>query len=159
MRAAEIAKLAMPVDVPWLLEQPAQQSQRPHMFLLPEFVKLISTEGVKLHDLDQCQLGCEFKKPTQVLGTAGFTSAFKCDHPKVWFREIPSGRWIYASHPPLAGRIKAVPQHEWKDSFYDWRPRAGQPYLTKSTANYPGDMNRALAVDLVNAAISFTTNR
>ena len=129
------------------------------MFLLPEFSKLIATNGVKLYELHQCKLGCDFKKPTQLIGTVKYCHDFECDHPKQWFREVPSGRWIFAAHPPLAGKFKAVPASQWRESFRRWRPTPGQPFLTKSTANYPKEMNHALAVDLVNAAIGHVTHR
>jgi hypothetical protein len=157
LRSAEVAKLALAQSVPWLVEQPMNQEGRPHMFLLFEWAEILKLEGVNRFELDQCMLDCEFKKPTVLVGTVPVEFARRCSHATRWFRTIPQGKWIKASHPPLAGKLKAVPAECWKEEYYNLVPSSEMPFLTKATANYPAAMNEVVARALVNAAVDFRT--
>jgi len=155
-RSAEAASIAKSLNIPWVLEQPADQPGRPHMTLLASWAKVVEDEQAHRNYLDQCNFGCEFLKPTLLLGTISFrNSPGKCQHPKRWFREIPSGNWKFAAHPPLSGKIKAVPAELWHDGLYSVRASADMPYLTRATAAYPSLMNRYLARSLVMSALDF----
>jgi hypothetical protein len=156
IRSAEIVKRAIQLNIPWLLEQPAPHEHRPHMFKLPEFRELVNHN---ITHLDQCMVGCEFSKPTVLLGCVGVSCAAKCNHTKRWFREVPSGKWRFSAHPPLRGKLKAVPAEEWENRFFSLRESSDLPFLTAATASYPREFNEALAVALVKAAIECKTIR
>ena len=156
IRSAEIINKAIQLDIPWLLEQPAPHEHRPHMFVLPEFSDI---KTYPITHLDQCMVGCEFSKPTVLLGTVGVSFGAKCDHPKKWFRETPSGKYRFSAHPPLRGKLKAVPTEEWEDRFFSLRERSDMPFLTTATASYPTEFNALLAKALVSAAIEHRTRK
>lgn len=111
-------------------------------------------DGVKFHTFDQCELGAEFEKKTDVMSNIDddIMAPFQrsCTHHKMWWVVPWSGRQVYSSHPPLRGRQKAIPFWEWRHDMLREREPPGE-YLTRGTAAYPKKMNESLVNALVEA--------
>lgn len=144
-RAAEAVHWFAVRGYPWAIEQPARREGNPSMFNLPKFELLRKTPNACFKRFAQCHFGCEFQKSTEILGNISLDHwPGDCCHPtKEWI--IPwSGVKHVGPHPPLKGRQKAIPAECWVESMLrDVEPPG--PFLTKSTAHYPGEMNRAIA--------------
>ena len=100
---------------PWILESPAPRPDCASIFLLPEIVAACGPEAA-FEDFVQCELGAASRKPTR-LGSSfvlpvGLVNT--CSHPARWWRLPPHGKWIWASHPPLSGRHRAVSPTSWR---------------------------------------------
>ena len=98
--------------------------------------------------------GAQHTKETELRGNAELCPRHTvCQHPKRWWRQPPSGKWHYGSHPPLRGKILAVPAEEWTDALFSLRETPDMEFLTRATAAYPWGFNVALAESLVRAAL------
>ena len=159
INAAAAAEAAMSSDTPWLLEQPWPQPDRAHMTRFSEWQRLVQLDGVKSKKIAQCALEADYCKPTLLMGTIATDYVENCKHEKQWLREVPSGRWIFAAHPPLRGKLKAVKSSEWTEELRSRRPTSQDEFLTRSAAAYPSEMNRVLARDLIKAALDAAKSR
>ena len=75
-----------------------------------------------------------------------------CLHPPHWWRMPWNGKWRWASHSPLRGRQWMVPAWEWQHKMLRWGPPTG-PYISRSAAAYPADVNRVLAESWIAGAV------
>lgn len=153
-RAAEAAEMFAEDAKPWCIEQPARREGNPSMFGLPKFQRLANRADAKFTKFSQCQFGQKFRKDTEVLGnvdTSGWPK--ECNHPSQWWIIPWNGKRSYGPHPPLKGRQMAIPESEWDRSMLRWEEPKG-PYLTKSTAHYPGELNRAFAEAFANFRVT-----
>ena len=144
-RAAEAVHWFAVRGYPWAIEQPARREGNPSMFNLPKFELLRRTPDACFKRFAQCNFGCEFQKSTEILGNIGLDHwPGDCCHPtKEWI--VPwSGVKHVGPHPPLRGRQKAIPAEGWVESMLR-EVEPPEPFLTKSTAHYPGELNRAIA--------------
>eukprot|EP00435_Cladocopium_sp_Y103_P032334 s1069_g8.t1 len=148
-RAHTTARRAQCTKKPWILEQPHWREDGTSMYMLDEFVELAKCEGVSFHTFDQCEFGCDFEKTTDILSNIDddimepFHS--RCSHDEQWWIVPWNGQTKFSKHPPLRGRQIAIPYNEWDPKMLrDEEPR-GQ-YLTRSTAAYPLEMNKQLAL-------------
>ena len=117
--------------IPW------DDPQCASMFHFEEFEAVLTLQGVRFVDFDQCTQGAETVKPTRVvfLGIDIGHWEMRCDHPPCWqwceFRDA-SGRHVWerqwTAHPRM---IKA-------------RTMDGE-WASKAAAAYPGKMNAAIA--------------
>ncbi len=148
-RAAEALHWFAINNKPWAVEQPARRERRPSMLNLPKFTYLAGLKGATVTKFAQCMFGQKFEKETEILGNLDLSSwPKKCNHPvRDWI--IPwSGERVRSPHPPLKGKQLAIPVDEWDPSMLRWYEPFG-PFLTKSTAHYPGDLNEAIARAIV----------
>ena len=98
--------------------------------------------------------GAGFLKQTTFWSSFSFQVPSKCDHPIQWWRIPPSGEWLHSAHPPLRGKILAVPADQWTDQMARVAVPWDAPWLTRATAHYPPELNTALAVQLFAAVRS-----
>ena len=82
-----------------------------------------------------------------------------CTHDAQWFRIPPTGKWKWAKHPPLRGKLKAVAASCWTKDMFKLRPKAWMPWLTEAAAAYPKEMNRYLARKILMAALDVRVRR
>ena len=115
INAAAAAEAAMETESAFLLEQPWPQADRPHMTKLTEWKQVLADSRAKVKKMAQCGAGADHHKPTMLAGTVPTHFAEECEHPAEWHREVPSGKWLWTSHPPLRGKLKAVKASEWKE--------------------------------------------
>ena len=132
IQSARMASVELQRGVGFGIENPAPWPGFPSIFLLPEFITLSQTPGVKAVDFDQCPFGAETAKPTRVLYALVNMQHLqgRCNHPKqTWHYTDWWGRpqSTYAAHPPL----------------YNRRRESGEP-ATKSAAAYPYALNKAI---------------
>ena len=137
LRGHKAATRAHADNKPWLLEQPHEREGQTSMFKLDEYKTLIATEGVHRYTFAQCRFGAPAEKLTDLLGNIEGLDEFTvlCNHPKQWWRVPWSGKWIFASHPPLKGRQRAIPAASWRPSMRRLREPHGE-YLTRQAAAY-----------------------
>ena len=139
---------------PWLLEQPHEREEKTSMLKLDEYKDLIATEGVFRYTSAQCRFGAPSGKLTDLLSDIEGLTEFTilCNHPKQWWRVPWGGRWIFATHPPLKDKQRAIQADQWRPSML----RSREPQrecLTRQAAAYPDELNRALATALATAII------
>lgn len=149
-RAAEAAEKFSDRGKPWAIEQPARREGKPSMFKLPRFVHLAKRHDAGFTRFSQCRFGQKFRKETEILGNLNLSSWPKtCNHPeRMWI--IPwNGSRHFGPHPPLKGRQMAIPAESWDRGMLR-RVEPSGPFLTKGTAHYPGELNKALAEAFVN---------
>jgi len=118
-------------------------SGHPHMFSLPEVKRLLSLPGVRVSSLDQCRVGCVYRKPTSFLGNFS-VGDLRCNHKARWWCVPWSGEFYQAPHPWLVGRQLAIPWEEWTPSMRRSREPDGE-YLSRAAACYPKELNEHLA--------------
>ena len=145
-RAAEAAEIFADVGKPWAIEQPARREGKPSMYKLPRFVQLARRRQASFTRFAQCRFGQKFKKETEILGNINLSSWPKeCNHPSMEWVIPWNGKVFFGPHPPLKGRQLAIPRGEWNETML--RPSEPKgPFLTKETAHYPGELNKALAL-------------
>ena len=152
LRAHQTASHAHRSNKPWLLEQPHEREEKTSMFKLDEYRDLIATDGVLTYTFAQCRFGAPSEKLTDLLsnieGLTEFTTL--CNHPKQWWRTPWNGKWIFAAHPPLKGKQRAVLAEQWRPSMLRSREPKGE-YLTRQAAACPNRLNEALAAALAMA--------
>ena len=143
LRANAIAKAMREAGKPSITENPPEHEGKPSLFGLDEWRQFLDTPNVDSIITPQCEFGQNFQKMTALKGDrVDLSDAPKeCTHERQWWRLPPPGRWIYAAHPPMTGKILAVKEHEWKAEMTIWRPRWSDPYLTRETAAYPMQFN------------------
>ena len=152
-RAAEAAEWFADNSKPWAVEQPARREGKPSMFKLPRFVQLANRRQACFTKFSQCRFGQKFKKDTELLGNLELSEWPKeCNHPSIEWIVPWNGKIYFGPHPPLKGRQMAIPIGEWDRSMLRSREPGG-PFLTKETAHYPGELNRALASAFVHTKI------
>eukprot|EP00435_Cladocopium_sp_Y103_P067260 s724_g29.t1 len=143
---------------PWILEQPhwRKEQEGTSMFMLDEFLELAKQDGVEFHTFDQCTFGADFEKKTDLMSNidrdvmAPFSAT--CTHEKIWCVVPWSGKEVFACHPPLRGKQKAIPWWEWRKDMLRNREPYGD-FLTRGTAAYPDKMNEQLALVLKAACV------
>ena len=147
-RAHETATTATDLERPWILEQPHWRQGKTSMLTLDEFQCLLNRKEVNRYTLAQCRYGADVEKLTDPdLSDMELT----CNHPPIWWRIPWSGEWIHSPHPPLKGRQKAVRAEDWTPDMLRDRDPDG-PFITRSYAAYPAQLNKALADKLCSAA-------
>ena len=120
---------------PWLLEQPHEREEKTSMFKLDEYKDLIATEGVFRYTSAQCRFGAPSGKLTDLLSDIEGLTEFTilCNHPKQWWRVPWGGRWIFATHPPLKDKQRAIQADQWRPSMLRSRePKKGMSDKTGS---------------------------
>ena len=129
------------------------------MFDLPEMARLANLDGVFFTDLAQCAYGAPTAKPTTLLhykvslGDAQST----CRHASRWWRLPSTGAWRWGPHAPLKGKEWWIPADRWREHML-LSPEArrnkfrAKPFLTRQAAAYPAEMNRYLALKLLDGA-------
>ena len=152
LRAHRTALHAHRSGKPWLLEQPHERKEKTSMFKLDEYKTLIAMDGVLRYTFAQCRFGAPSEKLTDLLSNVEGLSEFTvlCNHPSRWWRIPWNGRWIYAAHPPLKGKQRAIPAEQWRPAMIRAREPQGE-YLTRQAAAYPKELNEALAAALAGA--------
>ena len=156
---AKLASICWEVHVPFGVENPARRPGKPSLFNLSEMQSLSELQGVVFKRFPQCQFGCFFEKPTEILGTLDL-SAFESDcHCAVCEWVVPwNGEVHTRPHPPLRGKQMPILRKDWDVSMLrDSEPQG--PYLTKSTAHYPAAMNAALAHAISQSVLSARPER
>ena len=81
------------------------------MTQLDEWLAVRIKSGFHMRQVFQCQLGCEFAKPTAFFGSIDVGTEYeRCAHPSRKWKIPPDGRVVTGPHPPLRGKLKAVPE-------------------------------------------------
>ena len=133
LKTIETATIACDLRIPGFIENPDPAGNPVSLFNLPEWVTFAARPEVRTLDFHQCPMGAETAKPTRVIYWGMDLQALqgRCNHPKQWWRfrdHQGRQRTVFASHPPLAGRI-----------------REDGSMATKAAAAYPSEMNRRIA--------------
>lgn len=158
-RACDTATHAHEQDKPWVLEQPHWREDSTSMFTLDEFQQLQQRDGVKIYTLAQCRYGADVEKLTDLMSNRDLSELeLQCNHPHIWWRIPWSGEWHYGPHPPLRGKQKAIKAEDWNESMLRYSEPDG-PYLTRSYAAYPRELNEALAKAITNSIQQRKANR
>ena len=158
-RCAEMATLCDDLGIPWIVEQPLIREGRVSAFHRPEWIRVRKRPGVFEVDLDQCMYADlpprpdrkTYRKGTTLIGNLDLRGLLRtCNCPsRMWtihtgssfttssgtVVQAPPGRRYRAPHPPLLGRVEAVPVGESAPSGYS------RGFLTKETAHYPAELN------------------
>jgi hypothetical protein len=163
IRSSIAANLFISLGIPWLLEQPTQRTGRPHLFRFTEFTSLLSNALVLRRTFPQCHVGSKYMKETDIIMYKVKLSPVifpeSCTHKKIWYREVPSGRYYFAAHPTLKGKVESVKSTLWRDDLFSFKENSAMPWLTKAAASYPSELNMAFARSLVNAALDVNASR
>ena len=154
VRAAQISSAFHDLHAPWLTENPPEAEDAVSLFKIDEWQELSGRGSVVRNLLCQCMYGASHTKRTEFRGSVpilGLKSS--CSHESRWWRVPPNGRWHFAPHPPLRGRILAVPAEAWSSSMRHVRAPRGAPVLTRATAAYPWGLNLEVARSLLTAVV------
>jgi hypothetical protein len=104
--------------------------------------------------------GCEFRKPTLLVGSSNICfDPQQCSHDVVWFREVVDGKWIHRAHPPLRGKIKAIPADQWTSSLQASVDMKDLDFLSRTTSAYPSSLSKAIARSLIIASLNTRVSR
>lgn len=97
LQCLAVGELCWENFIPFAIEFPSQLSDD-HVTLadLPSAVALLSREGVRKVDLDQCRFDSHTMKPTSLIcwGAGWESTSLKCNHP--W---VHTGRWTKTGEP------------------------------------------------------------
>ena len=156
-RGCEAVSLFVSLGLPCINAQPFFDPSRPHMYSLPCWVQLLQLAGVDMQHLAQCMLGADYTKMSSLVhfGVDLSDAPTKCQHSDQRWKLIPSGQVVVRPHPPLQGKIRAVPESEWIDDMWYRQPEADAPFLTRATASYPSAFNRYLATKLIHGIVNW----
>jgi len=160
-RAADGISAQNQASAPWILENPPEYDEFPSLFRLPAMVETLAERPVHAHVFPQCIFDAMGVKMTE------FRACFKmkympeksCPHQRVWWRQLPLGRWIRASHPPLRGKYRAVTPDVYDRMTLKERSTPEQEFLTRASAAYPSRLNCFLACQLIPRAVAAKASR
>ena len=157
-----MAELCSDLGIPWGAETPLFRPNKPSVFRLPEWGRVLQRPTVNRGDLDQCQYEDIPKRPPNRTYTKGTTLESNveldgvvrrcCCPMATWtvfagssFRtsqghdvRTPVGRRFKAPHPPLIGTREAV--LAGTDLPPVRRSGASSGFLTRDTAHYPAEL-------------------
>ena len=119
------------------------------MFKLTEWMKLIRMQGVRQYRIPQCEYGARAVKLSDFVGSLCLDGmATSCSHESRRWRIPWAGKLVVGPHPPAMGTQWAIPEAGWHRGLRRSKLPPG-PYVTKSLAHYPSELNRELARRLV----------
>lgn len=153
LRGHAVASHAQRSNKPWILEQPHMREDGTSMFRLDEFQQLLQENGVRIFTFAQCRFGSDAEKLTDLMSNQDLDHmVLTCNHePQIWI--VPwNGRRYFLPHAPLRGRQRAIKARDWNSSMLRQYEPTG-PYVTKAHAAYPAQLNRKLALSLVESCL------
>ena len=86
---------------PWGMENPKHLDDKPSLWQVPSIEAISKKAGVNHVDFDQCRVGLETRKPSELAG-------LECNHPPVEQTDS-KGKKYMAPHPSPAGRWRVLP--------------------------------------------------
>ena len=152
-RGIEAANIMVDQGQPFVFETPRQRPGKPSLFKLPEAKALQARDGVSVKSIVQCELGARTTKPTDMKTYKVDMSSFPtlCTHQPRWWVIPWCETYHWGAHPLLTGRQWMLEAERWRPHMLRWREPDG-PYISRSAAAYPLQMNKLLAEKLVRAA-------
>ena len=160
IRAAEACREFHAITAPFIGEQPKRRQGRPHMFVMEEWKQVEDLTGVSSKVTAQCQFA-DFEseaheKLTELLHYMVDLSDAKenCSHESQWWRDVPSGKWLWLPHAPLKGKVSAVPADKWSSTPSNRQQDRELPWLTAAAATYSSRLNKWLAMKLIHGVVN-----
>ena len=113
-RMADVAEICNRKGLPWILETPLIRVGHPSVLKLPRWLKIRLEPSTCHADIHQCMFAALDERPSNHIfkKASSFVSNFSldgfvrlCNHSvRLWHHE-PTGRRMYASHPPFGGTV------------------------------------------------------